>query len=60
MIKQVNSERRAVTTAEGEAADVAYSEEANALAAAASSKSSVVTSVWPESQEQEALKSISE
>ena len=63
MIKQADSERRVVTTAEREAADFAYSDEANAMAAAAataSSKSRGVTSIWPESQEQEALKSISE
>jgi len=61
-IKQVDSERRVATAAEREAADLVYPEEANAFAAtaAASSKSSGVTSIWPESQEQEALTSISE
>ena len=59
LIKQVNSERRAVATEERETEDLVYPEETNALATAAAS-SKAVTSIWPESQEQDALKSISE
>ena len=59
MIKQVNSERRAMTAAEGEAADPVYPEEATAVASL-SSKGRGVTSIWPESQEQQRLKSISD
>ena len=59
MIKQVNSERRALATAtEGEAAsNLVYPEEASE--AESSSKGGGVTSIWPESQEQQRLKSIS-
>ena len=60
MIKQVNSERRAMhaTATEGEAAEnLVYPEEA---AESLSPKGGGVTSIWPESQEQQRLKSISD
>ena len=56
MIKQVNSERRALATAEGE--NLVYPEEATE--AESSSKGRGVKSICPESQEQQRLKSISE
>ena len=59
MIKQVNSERRDMARAEGEAAEnLVYPEEATE--AESSSKGGGVTSIWPESQEQQRLKSISD
>ena len=61
MIKQVNSERRAMhaTATEEEAAEnLVYPEEATE--AESSSKGRGVTSIWPESQEQQRLKSISD
>ena len=62
MIKQVNSERRAMhaTATEGETAEnLVYPEEATEAESSSKGRGGV-TSIWPESQEQQRLKSISE